>query len=217
MADKVLKTIIQIRRDTTANWVANKDFVPHPGEPCLDTDTGIVKYGDGKTTYENLKESGASATHYEGVKTGSETDNEVISRVLTAESATPKKDDIFVVKSLIAGDKYAYTAYVYDGKNWAAMDGNYSAANVFTSAKITLAGNFTNVGNYQKGKVLDEGVSVQSILTDMLSQKLQPGTPTEPAVSVTFNSGAKEVGTKITPTYSASLSAGSYTYGPATA
>lgn len=216
MADKVLKTTIQIRRDTTANWTANKDIIPAAGEPCLDIDTGIVKYGDGKTTYENLKESGASATHYEGVKTGSETDNEVISRVLTAESATPKKDDIFVVKSLIAGDKYAYTAYVYDGKNWAAMDGNYSAANVFTSAKITLAGNFTNVGNYQKGKVLEEGVSVQSILTDMLSQKLQPGTPTEPAVSVTFNSGAKEVGTKITPTYSASLSAGSYTYGPAT-
>lgn len=216
MADKVLKTTIQIRRDTTANWTTNKDVIPAAGEPCLDIDTGIVKYGDGKTTYENLKESGASATHYEGVKTGSETDNEVISRVLTAESATPKKDDIFVVKSLIAGDKYAYTAYVYDGKNWAAMDGNYSAANVFTSTKITLAGNFTNVGNYQKGKVLDEGVSVQSILTDMLSQELQPGTPIEPAVSVTFNSGAKEVGTKITPTYSATLSAGSYTYGPAT-
>lgn len=216
MADKVLKTTIQIRRDTTANWTTNKDVIPAAGEPCLDIDTGIVKYGDGKTPYENLKESGASATHYEGVKTGSETDNEVISRVLTAESATPKKDDIFVVKSLIAGDKYAYTAYVYDGKNWAAMDGNYSAANVFTSAKITLAGNFTNVGNYQKGKVLDEGVSVQSILTDMLSQELQPETPIEPAVSVTFNSGAKEVGTKITPTYSATLSAGSYTYGPAT-
>lgn len=216
MADKVLKTTIQIRRDTTANWTTNKDVIPAAGEPCLDIDTGIVKYGDGKTTYENLKESGASATHYEGVKTGSETDNKVISRVLTAESATPKKDDIFVVKSLIAGDKYAYTAYVYDGKNWAAMDGNYSAANVFTSAKITLAGNFTNVGNYQKGKVLDEGVSVQSILTDMLSQELQPETPIEPAVSVTFNSGAKEVGTKITPTYSATLSAGSYTYGPAT-
>lgn len=216
MADKVLKTIIQIRRDTTANWVANKDFVPHPGEPCLDTDTGIVKYGDGVTTYENLPESGASATHYEGVKNGSETDTDVITRVLTAASAEPRKDDIFVVKSLIADDKYSYTAYVYDGTNWAAMDGNYSAENVYTSDKITLAGNFTSVGNYQKGKVIDEGTSMQSILADMLSQRLQPATPTEPAVSVTFNSGAKEVGTKITPAYSATLSAGSYTYGPAT-
>ena len=216
MADKVLKTIIQIRRDTTANWVTNKDFVPKAGEPCLDTDTGIVKYGDGKTTYENLPESGASATHYEGVKAEGETDTAVITRVLTAASAEPRKDDIFVVKALIADDKYSYTAYVYDGTNWAAMDGNYSAENVYTSDKITLAGNFTAVGNYQKGKVINEGTSMQSILADMLSQRLQPATPTEPAVSVTFNSGAKEVGTKITPAYSATLSAGSYTYGPAT-
>lgn len=216
MADKVLKTIIQIRRDTTANWVTNKDFVPKAGEPCLDIDTGIVKYGDGKTTYENLPESGASATHYEGVKAEGETDTAVITRVLTAASAEPRKDDIFVVKALIADDKYSYTAYVYDGTNWAAMDGNYSAENVYTSDKITLAGNFTAVGNYQKGKVINEGTSMQSILADMLSQRLQPATPTEPAVSVTFNSGAKEVGTKITPAYSATLSAGSYTYGPAT-
>ena len=45
---------------------------------------------------------------------------------------------------------------------------------------------------------------------------MHPSTPTEPPDSVTFNSGAKEVGTKITPAYSATLSAGSYTYGPAT-
>ena len=46
MADKVLKTTIQIRRDTTANWTANKDIIPAAGEPCLDIDTGIVKYGE---------------------------------------------------------------------------------------------------------------------------------------------------------------------------
>lgn len=40
---------------------------------------------------------------------------------------------------------------------------------------------------------------------------------TEPAVSLTFSQAkAYEVGTKVTPSYSASLSAGSYTYGPAT-
>ena len=33
---------------------------------------------------------------------------------------------------------------------------------------------------------------------------------------MTATSGAKEVGTKVTPTWSASLNAGSYTYGPAT-
>lgn len=54
MATKVIKTIIQIRRDTTENWLLNKDVVPAAGEPCLDIDKGYVRYGDGVTTYENL-------------------------------------------------------------------------------------------------------------------------------------------------------------------
>lgn len=58
-----------------------------------------------------------------------ETDNDVITRVL--DGATPKKDDIFVVKTLISGDKYSYTAYVYNGSAWAAMDGNYNAESVY--------------------------------------------------------------------------------------
>ena len=53
-------TTIQVRRDTTANWLLNKDVVPAAGEPCLDTDTGIVKYGNGTDTYENLPASSES-------------------------------------------------------------------------------------------------------------------------------------------------------------
>ena len=51
---KTLKTVIQVRRDTTVNWLAKKDYVPEAGEPCLDLNTGLVKYGNGKDTYENL-------------------------------------------------------------------------------------------------------------------------------------------------------------------
>lgn len=216
MATKTLKTVIQLRHDTTANWEANKSFIPKAGEPCLDTDKGTIKYGDGVTTYENLREAGSSAAHYEGIKTDGETDIQVIERVLTTESKEANKDDIFIVKTLISDTKYAYTAYVYDGTNWKAMDGNYSAANVFLNDNITLAGNYSSIGNYSKGSVISAGTSIQDMMANMLSQRLQPGTPTQPAVSITFNSGANEVGTKITPTYSATLSAGSYTYGPAT-
>ena len=63
MATKTLKTVIQLRHDTTANWETNKNFVPMAGEPCLDTDKGTIKYGDGATTYANLKEAGATAAH----------------------------------------------------------------------------------------------------------------------------------------------------------
>lgn len=54
----VLKTVIQARRDTTENWLLNKDVIPAAGEPCLDLDTGAVKWGDGVTTYEHLPATG---------------------------------------------------------------------------------------------------------------------------------------------------------------
>lgn len=55
MPNTTMKTQIQVRRDTTANWLANKDVVPAAGEPCFDLELGTLKIGDGVTTYENLK------------------------------------------------------------------------------------------------------------------------------------------------------------------
>ena len=61
MAETVLKTIIQLRRDTEAEWIENKNVVLAEGEPALTTDgerAGQVKYGDGVTTWEHLPYSG---------------------------------------------------------------------------------------------------------------------------------------------------------------
>lgn len=54
----VTKLVIQLRRDTTKNWIANKDIVPAEGEPCFDIDEKTLKIGDGITTYENLPKIG---------------------------------------------------------------------------------------------------------------------------------------------------------------
>lgn len=114
------------------------------------------------------------------------------------------------------------------------MDGNYSAANVFLKDKIVLAGDYgmdsrkdkiTSIGNLRIGDEIAAGTSLQALFMDMLSQRLQPADPTNPAASITLymdgatkksTAGAVEVGTTVTPSYTASLSAGSYTYGPAT-
>lgn len=55
---KTIKIIYQFRRDTAANWLANKDVVPAAGEPCFVTDKNILKIGDGTTTFENLQSIG---------------------------------------------------------------------------------------------------------------------------------------------------------------
>lgn len=46
-------TRIQIRRDTSTNWSLNNPVLAI-GEPGLETDTQIVKYGDGVTSWNNL-------------------------------------------------------------------------------------------------------------------------------------------------------------------
>lgn len=219
MPNTTMKTQIQVRRDTTANWLANKDVVPAAGEPCFDLELGTLKIGDGVTTYENLKAiSGASAAHYEGVKTEGESDNDVITRVLTATGVTAEKDDIFVVKSLIADGKYSYTAYVYDGSVWAAMDGNYSAENVYFADDLTYTAaiGVLTVPSSGSGTIAASGKNVKDVLASILAAEKNP-TATQPAVTATCAQlGAYEVGTSVTPAYTATLSAGSYTYGPAT-
>ena len=48
---------IKLRRDTTVNWEAANPVLAD-GEPGLDTTTGLVKYGNGTTTWNNLPYSG---------------------------------------------------------------------------------------------------------------------------------------------------------------
>lgn len=132
---------------------------------------------------------------------------------------TPNAGDILIVTSTANNIK---TAYAYDDSGWVACDGNVDATKVILKDNITLAGDYTQVGNLTKAKTgtatfSTAGKSVAAALTEIFSKRLQPGNPTQPAVSLTFSQAkAYEVGTKVTPTYSASLSAGSYTYGPST-
>lgn len=77
--------------------------------------------------------------------------------------------------------------------------------------KVTQA-----VGALATNKTFDATTKLKDILKQMLQKEMQP-TVTQPSVSLTFASAkAYEVGTKITPSYSAKLNAGSYSYGPAT-
>jgi plastocyanin len=48
-----MATRIQIRRDSSINWEANNPVLAL-GEPGLETDTFIVKYGDGSTAWNSL-------------------------------------------------------------------------------------------------------------------------------------------------------------------
>lgn len=54
MAKKIIKTVFQFRRSTTAEWELNKDIIPAAGEPCYDLDLKTLRIGDGVSHYKDL-------------------------------------------------------------------------------------------------------------------------------------------------------------------
>lgn len=104
------------------------------------------------------------------------------------------------------------------------MDGNYNAENVIFDQDFTVT---ENIGAFvipdgQNNAVLSaEGKNLKEVLMSLLAQELQPIRESAPAISVSIKANnsttrSYEVGTSVTPSWSANLSAGSYTYGPAT-
>ena len=215
---------IQLRNDTAKNWT-NANPVLLKGEMGVETDTGKTKIGNGTAHWKDLKYSGVDEDTIKGiidknrnavefiVANEGESDTQALARVIKA----PKKGDVGIVEQTKNGIGEFYTAYIHDGTAFRAMDGNYSADNVYFDEDLKLTEAF---GRYEPDasgsvEVPSTGKSVYSLIEDAFSQSKNP-TITQPSasVSITANSGTFEIGTKKNLTYSASLNTGTYSYGP---
>lgn len=216
MSDKVINTRIQILNDTAEALAAQGTAVPKAGEIVYENDTRKMKIGDGSTSYADLKYFGGdSAKNFDVVPNDGEEDVAAITRVVAG--AELHTGDTAIVKRVITGDKTSYTAYVYDGR-WKAMDGNYRADNVYFDDDITYT---VAIGTLAKpsgsDKFAAKGKNVEQVFASLMAKEQNPD-KTNPAVSFSNRGGfgTFEIGTKKNLTYTAALSAGSYTYGPAT-
>lgn len=232
MATKTLNTKIIIRNDTAEVWTT-KNSILSKGEFGVENDTNKFKIGDGSTAWNDLAYAGADQAAIENIiaqnrdslykytrTDASQSDADAIAAALGGNAAV--QGDIVVITTTIEGNTYEQSAFMYDGAQWAAMTGKVDADKVILQNDITMAGNYTQVGNLTKEQTktatfATKGKSVAEALTEIFSKRLQPTITSNPAVTLTFGQAkAYEVGTTVSPTYSASLSAGSYTYGPAT-
>lgn len=217
MAEKILNTRLQVLNDTAEALATKSTAVPLKGEIVYDSTNHKMKIGDGNTALGDLKfVGGDSAKHFDAVAGTDEEDVAAILRVVgDAEIHT---GDTAIVKRVITGDKIAHTAYVYNGTNWAACDGNYRADNVYFDDDITYT---VAIGTLAKpsgsAKFAAKGKNVEQVLSSLMAQEANPS-KTNPAVSFSAQGGfgTFEIGTKKNLTYTAALSAGSYTYGPPT-
>ena len=214
-----LKTQIKLRRATAGEW-RTSDPVLGEGEPGYETDTHKLKIGDSKTSWNNLP-------YITDIIDLSTVTNKVIVVINKSGAAVTNPTgflgkgtvtgDIGIIKTEIADDKYSYTAYVWNGGEWYAMDGNYSAENVYTSKDMKLAGEYTDgIGNYEKGTIINAGTSIQDILSKMFSKRLQPKA-SNPSATIAFVDEAGvatdislEIGTRYQAKYVISYSDGKF-------
>lgn len=144
--------------------------------------------------------------------------------VLLAEIENPAIDDITIIKDIIViGDeevnnKYQHTAYIYKGENWEALDGNYSAENVYFKNDFIFTESVGTVevpletGNIT---VPAAGLNVKQFLAKIFAEEKEP-TVTLPTITLTATPTATsyEVGSELKQGYNTSFYAGSYQFGP---
>lgn len=228
-----LKTIITLRQGTTSQWASSTVILKNGemGLEYLEDGSGLVKIkaGNGESLWSALPYIGSDvkdANVFQVELAEGQTDDiKAIEAAVLAEGAEKQNGDVAIVKAAIAGGKYSYTSYVYEsaldveGENsshgWSAMDGNYSASNVFLKSKIELAGSFSSVGNYNKGKTIEAGTSLEALLSGMLQQELYPTAKDKPNAEITASGGSGEVGTSYNaPEATLKITdVGSYEYG----
>lgn len=212
-----IKTRLQVLNDTAEALAAKSNAVPLKGEIVYDQTNHKMKIGDGTTTLENLKfVGGDEAKHFDVVANVGEEDVAAILRIVgDAEIHT---GDTAIVKRTIINDKISHTAYVYNGTNWAACDGNYRADNVYFDDDITYTVAIGTLAQPSGSATFNaRGKNVEQVFASLMAKEANPS-KTAPAVSFSDQGGfgTFEIGTKKNLTYKAALSAGSYTYGPAT-
>lgn len=229
MANKTLTTQIILRNGTTSEWEASTKILKL-GEVGIDTTKNEIRIGDGEHTWKDLKIAGADQAAIQAlidqaedkvtvVQAGDGTIDEALATI-----AAPSQGDMAIVEQKFGavatadGTRTSRTAYSYDGEKWCAMDGNYNAKNVYFDGDFTYTNAIGAIGapSGGSGKLAASGKSVEEFMASILAKEANPKT-TPPAASVTLSGGGTfEVGTHKNISYTASLSAGSYTYGPAT-
>lgn len=227
MSEKTLNVKLLLRNGLSAEWEASSRILGK-GELAWASDTGVFKIGDGEKTWKEITRTykdfesvqsaidtavaGLSKTHVTEINVSRGVDHQ---KHLPTGAA---QGDIAIVREEISGDKKQYTAYVYTGSAWAAMDGNYDAENVYFQKDLTITApiGVQTIPSTGSKTLSTTGKNIKQVFDMIVAEEKNPDTDQPTAVLNSSNIGSKEVGTNIAIAYSFVTNPGSYTYGPAT-
>lgn len=157
----------------------------------------------------------SNAVVYQVTAEENESKEDAIVRIVNG--AELHNGDIAIVKVLIANGTYEHTAYVYNGTGWAAMDGNYSAENVYLKSDFVFTENVGTVKIPESGnvEVKAAGLNIAEFFNKLFSEVKDPEiTPVGFTVSWNGTNTSYEVGTSVIPKYTSTFTPGSYEFGP---
>jgi len=166
MAIKELKTIIQLRRDTAANYELIKDsFIPRKGEIVL-VDTASdglrAKVGDGVSTYATL--AWADANIYEAINTVVVRGYYLNGKFWTDSTYQVEMPSII---NRIYIDKTSNVIFHYDGTKYVSVNETLPNASDTVAGIAKLYGDSgQNTDGSMTQKVITDGVNSISLITD---------------------------------------------------
>lgn len=144
--------------------------------------------------------------------------NSIISECVQGIIST--SGDIIIIKDKIQDNYYQHTAYVYNGNNWKAMDGNYNANNIYFDQDFIVTENIGAIEvNENDGNVVlsTKNKNLQQLMTEIFAKEKFPEVK-YPTASLNFipNIYEYEIGTVISPKYQIKFDSGEYEYDAST-
>lgn len=159
-------------------------FYNKSGKPAQEIWANGVKYSVG----------GGGGTVYVGTKTVTSngtlsTDGQIYEGKYKTDGAlssvTPSVGDIYLQCKNLTGDKFdalTSTGFVYtEAERWEALAGSVNAENVWFNDNITLAGNYTQVGNITKSSTTatgsidcSDGKTLKDLMTQIFTKEQFP-------------------------------------------
>lgn len=127
-----------------------------------------------------------------------------------------KIGDLVIIKELIYDDKYQYTTFIYDSKEWKLLNENYNAENVYFDEDLTTTVEIGNISLGPNGTAVvpAAGKNLKEVFNTIFVKEKFPS-KINPSISINlFNAGLYESGTEVSTEWKATFNDGSYTYGP---
>lgn len=206
-SSNITSLILSDLKDIDIKDVKNDDLLIY--------NNGVWTNESAGTIFSNYAEDMTTSSTATIVENVNNKDHQIL---INEKSPSPKANEIIIIKDLIYDDKYFYSSYIFNNDQWQALNGNYSAENIYFDNDFIFTENIGTIEvSAETGNttVSAKGKNLKEFLSTIFAEE-KASTVTQPSATIALGSSVTnyEVGSSYSPSYSITFNAGSYSYGP---